>query len=115
LFNDEVDIILPKNNVLKASDGKWTVDNILRIETDVRSVYTATGNTTFLLAQQVNTDEALVYVNDILKTYATDYYIRKESKKLIFNSAPAANSEVKVFYTSFDVALLKDRKVTGKT
>jgi hypothetical protein len=30
LFNDEVDIILPKNNVLKASDGKWTVDNILR-------------------------------------------------------------------------------------
>jgi hypothetical protein len=115
LFNDEVDIILPKNNVLKASDGKWTVDNILRIETDVRSVYTATGNTTFLLAQQVNTDEALVYVNDVLKTYATDYYIRKESKKLIFNSAPAANSEVKVVYTNFDVAILKDRKVTGKT
>jgi hypothetical protein len=115
LFNDEVDIILPKNNVLKASDGKWTVDNILRIETDVRSVYTATGNTTFLLAQQVNTDEALVYVNSVLKTYATDYYIRKESKKLVFNTAPAANSEVKVVYTNFDVALLKDRKVTGKT
>ena len=115
LFNDEVDIILPKNNVLKASDGKWTVDNILRIETDVRSVYTATGNTTFLLAQQVDTDEVEVYVNSVLKTYATDYYIRKESKKLIFNSAPAANSEVKVVYTNFDVALLKDRKVTGKT
>ena len=115
LFNDEVDIILPKNNVLKASDGKWTVDNILRIETDVRSVYTATGNTTFLLAQQVNTDEALVYVNSVLKTYATDYYIRKESKKLVFNTAPVANSEVKVVYTNFDVALLKDRKVTGKT
>ena len=115
LFNDEVDIILPKNNVLKASDGKWTVDNILRIETDVRSVYTATGNTTFLLAQQVNTDEVEVYVNSVLKTYATDYYIRKESKKLVFNTAPAANSEVKVVYTNFDVALLKDRKVTGKT
>ena len=115
LFNDEVDIILPKNNVLKASDGKWTVDNILRIETDVRSVYTATGNTTFLLAQQVDTDEVEVYVNSVLKTYATDYYIRKESKKLVFNTAPAANSEVKVVYTNFDVALLKDRKVTGKT
>jgi len=115
LFNDEVDIILPKNNVLRASDGKWTVDNILRIETDVRSVYTATGNTTFFLAQQVNTDEALVYVNDVLKTYATDYYIRKESKKLIFNTAPAANSIIKVVYTNFDVAALKSRKVTGKT
>lgn len=115
LFNDEVDIILPKNNVLRASDGKWTVDNILRIETDVRSVYTATGNTTFVLAQQVNTDEALVYVSDVLKTYATDYYIRKESKKLIFNTAPAANSIIKVVYTDFDVAALKSRKVTGKT
>ena len=115
LFNDEVDIILPRNNVLKASDGKWTVDNILRIETDVRSVYTATGNTTFLLAQQVNTDEVLVYVNGVLKTYATDYYIRKESKKLIFNSAPTTNSEIKIVYTNFDVAILKDRKVTGKT
>jgi len=115
LFNDEVDIILPRNNVLKASDGKWTVDNILRIETDVRSVYTATGNTTFLLAQQVNTDEVLVYVNGVLKTYATDYYIRKESKKLIFNSAPTTNSEIKIVYTNFDVGILKDRKVTGKT
>ena len=115
LFNDEVDIILPRNNVLKASDGKWTVDNILRIETDVRSVYTATGNTTFILAQEVNTDEALVYVDGTLKTYATDYYIRKESKKLIFNSAPTSNSEIKVVYTNFDVATLKDRKVTGKT
>jgi hypothetical protein len=115
LFNDEVDIILPRNNVLKASDGKWTVDNILRIETDVRSVYTASGNTTFILAQQINTDEALVYVGGVLKTYATDYYIRKESKKLIFNSAPTTNSEIKVVYTNFDVAILKDRKVTGKT
>jgi hypothetical protein len=115
LFNDEVDIILPKNNVLRASDGKWTVDNILRIETDVRSVYTSTGNTTYILAQQVNTDEALVYVNDVLKTYATDYYIRKESKKLIFNTAPVANSIVKVVYTNFDVASLKSRKVTGRT
>ena len=43
LFNDEVDIILPKNNVLRASDGKWTIDNVLRIETDIRSLYTANG------------------------------------------------------------------------
>jgi hypothetical protein len=28
LFNDEVDILQPRNNVLRASDGKWTVDNV---------------------------------------------------------------------------------------
>ena len=115
LFNDEVDIILPRNNVLRASDGKWTVDNILRIETDVRSVYTADGNTTFMLAQQVDTDEVLVYVDGVLKSYITDYYIRKESKKLIFNIAPTTNSVIKVVYTDFDVASLKDRKITGVT
>jgi len=125
LFNDEVEILLPKNNVLRASDGKWTVDNILRVETDIRSVYTAngntsvnatsSGNTTFSLAQEVNTDEIEVYVNDTLKTYATDYYIRKESKKLIFNTAPAANAEVKVVYTDFNIDLLNNRQLVGLT
>jgi len=115
LFSEELELIYPKNNVLRASDGKWTVDNILRIDTDVRSVYTATGNTSFSLAQQVNTDEIEVYVSGVLKTITTDYYIRKESKKLVFNTAPAANSEVKVIYTNFDIDLLKNRQITGVT
>jgi len=115
LFSEELEVIYPKNNILRASDGKWTVDSILRIDTDVRSVYTATGNTSFSLAQQVNNDEVEVYVNGVLKTITTDYYIRKESKKLIFNTAPAANSEVKVVYTNFDIPLLTNRQITGAT
>jgi hypothetical protein len=125
LFNDEVEVILPKNNILRASDGKWTVDNIINIETDVRSIYTAngntsanavsTGNTTFYLAQEVDDDEITVYVNDVLKTHATDYYIRKEAKKLIFNTAPTANAEVRVVYSDFEISLLNNRKVTGVT
>ena len=115
LFSEELELIYPKNNILRASDGKWTVDSILRIDTDVRSVYTATGNTSFSLAQQVNNDEVEVYVNGVLKTITTDYYIRKESKKLIFNTAPAANSEVKVVYTNFDIPLLTNRQITGAT
>ena len=115
LFSEELELIYPKNNVLRASDGKWTVDNILRIDTDIRSVYTATGNTSFSLAQQVNNDEVEVYVGGVLKVLTTDYYIRKESKKLVFKTAPAANSEVKVVYTNFDITLLKNRQITGVT
>ena len=115
LFSEELEVIYPKNNVLKASDGKWTVDNILRIDTDVRSIYTANGSTSFSLTQQVNDDEILVYVGGVLKTFTTDYYIRKESKKLVFNTAPAANSEVKVVYTDFDIELLTNRQITGAT
>lgn len=125
LFNDEVDIVLPKNNVLRASDGKWKVDNILRIETDIRSLYTAngntstnavaSGNTTFLLAQEPADSDILVYVDGVLKTELTDYYFRKETKKLIFYTAPSANSEIKILYSDFNIELLNNRKVTGVT
>ena len=125
LFNDEVDIILPKNNVLRASDGKWIIDNVLRIETDIRSLYTAngntsinavaSGNTTFLLAQEPTDGDVSVYVNDVLKTELTDYFFRKETKKLIFYTAPSANSEVKIVYSDFNIELLNNRKVTGVT
>ena len=90
LFSEELELIYPKNNILRASDGKWTVDNILRIDTDIRSVYTATGNTSFSLAQQVNNDEIEVYVGGVLKTITTDYFIRKvasgKNKMLILNA-----------------------------
>jgi hypothetical protein len=116
LFNDEVDVILPKNNVLRISDGKWTVDNLLKLETDIRSTYTGTGsNTTFFLAQQVDPDEVEVYVDDVLKTINTDYTIRKESRKLVFNTAPVSNTAIKVVYDDFDVTLLNNRKITGQT
>ena len=114
LFNDEVDVILPKNNILRASDGKWTVDNILKIETDVRSTYTVDGsNTTFYLAQPVNEDEIVVVVDDIPKTLNTDYSVHRESQKLIFNAPLIANSVVKVTYTDFNISLLNNRKITG--
>ncbi len=75
LYNDEVAIIQPRNNVLRASDGKWTIDNIVRIETDVRSVYTGNGaNTEFTIAQQVNTGEIDVYIDGVLKVENTDYF-----------------------------------------
>jgi hypothetical protein len=43
LFNEEVEIIQPKTNVLKASDGKWLIENAFRVEQLVYSVYTG-GN-----------------------------------------------------------------------
>ena len=125
LFNDEVEIKLPKSNVLRASDGKWNVDKILKLETDIRSVYTANGNTSlsavesgntvFNLAQIVDSDEIDVYVNDVIQTEGTDYFLRKETRKLIFLTPPSTNSIVKVFYNDFDISLINNRKLTGVT
>jgi hypothetical protein len=116
LFDDEVAILQPRNNILRASDGKWTVDNILRIETDIRSIYTGDGsNSTFILAQTSGSGDIDVYVDDVLKTEGTDYFIRRETRKVIFVTPPAANTSVKIFYDNFDITLLNNRKVTGVT
>ena len=114
LYNDEVSIQLPKDNILRLSDGKWSIDNLLKIKTDIRSIYTSNGsNTTFFLAQPVNSGDIDVYVNGSLQQENLNYVIRKETKKIIFNSAPAANSIIKVDYNDFDIELLTNRKITG--
>jgi hypothetical protein len=116
LFGDEVNVLLPKNNILRVSDGKWILDNLLKLETDVRSIYTGNGTEkTFYLAQQVNVDEVQIYVNDVLKTIDTDYTIRRESRKLVFNTAPALNASIKAVYSNFDITLLNNRKIVGGT
>jgi hypothetical protein len=116
LFNDEVDLIYPKNNVLRASDGKWTVDNILNIETDVRSLYVGDGSkTTFILAQSVDPQDITAFVEGNIKVVESDFEIRKETNKIIFSTPPAQNAIVEIIYSNFDISLLKNRKVKGKS
>ena len=35
VFGEDIDLILPKNNVLKASGSKWQIDNKLRINAQI--------------------------------------------------------------------------------
>jgi hypothetical protein len=68
LFNDEVQLSYPKDNILRASDGKWTVDNVINIETDVRSLHVGNGsNTSFTIAQPVDSGEIVVLLMAYLK------------------------------------------------
>ena len=114
VFGEDIDVILPKNNVLKSSSSKWQIDNKLRINSQISSRYVANGsNKTFVLAQISGKEDIVVYVNGTLQT--SGYNVRKEYRKLIFDTAPANNSVVTVTYTSFDTELLKNRQVTGLT
>jgi len=116
LFNDEVELIYPKNNVLRASDGKWTVDNIINIETDVRSLHTGDGIvTSFTIAQPVNSGEIEVTVDGILQVENVDYIIRKETNKIIFSTAPGVDTNIRVSYSNFSISLLENRQVVGGT
>jgi hypothetical protein len=114
LYGTEVEITYPKDNILRASDGKWTVENVVRIDNEVYSYYVGNGTKKeFILAQQVSETDVTVYVNNVLTT--TGFYIVKEAKKIIFNSAPANNSQIRVVYDDFDETLFANRKITGLT
>jgi len=114
LYGTDVTITFPKDNILRASDGKWTVENVVRIDNEVYSYYIGNGTKKeFLLAQQVGKSDVTVYVNNVETT--SGFYILKESKKIIFDSAPANNVEIKVFYDDFNETLFTNRKITGLT
>jgi hypothetical protein len=114
VFGEDIDVILPKNNVLKSSSSKWQIDNKLRVNSQISSRYVADGSTkTFVLAQISGKEDIKVYLGDTLQT--TGYSVRKEYRKLIFDVAPANNTVVTVTYTSFNTDLLKNRQVTGLT
>jgi len=112
LFNEEVEVIQPSQSILRASDGKWLIENAFRTEQGVYSVYTGNGSkTTFKLAQVVSASNISVYINNVLQT--SGFNIRRETRKLIFNTAPANNSVIEVLYSDFDFDLLTNRKITG--
>jgi hypothetical protein len=107
LFNDEVDIILPKNAVLRASDGRWTVDNILKVENDIWTINEANGTQTyFRIAQESSEGEVNVYVDDVLQTFGTDYLLFRDDRYVIFTNPPTAGSIIKVYYLNFDPIFL---------
>jgi len=113
VFGEDIDVILPRNNVLKASNSKWTIDNKLRINTDVYTNYVGDGLTKeFILAQIVTTNDITVYINDI---ETNSFFIRKEYRKIIFDTAPPNGSVIKVVYDKFDEKLFQNRKVIGLT
>lgn len=116
VFGEDIDVILPKNNVLRPSASNWQVDNKLRVNPDISSRYVGDGTTkTFYLAQQVGTDGVTVFVNNVLQSPGVDYFINKEYRQLNFVTAPSNNSTIIATYDSFDIALLNNRKVTGVT
>jgi hypothetical protein len=113
LFGEDVEITYPGDQVLRASDGRWNVENILRTTIDVSSQYISDGNrTVYFLPLVLDLSEVSIYVNDSLIT--SGYSVLKEYRKLIFNSAPSSGSIIHIFYKNFDVGLLRSKRVTGR-
>lgn len=113
LFGSDATLTYPKNNILRASDGKWTVEKILRVSNEIESYYIGDGTKKeFKLSQIVYNSDVTIYVDEI-KQYS-GFYIRPEVKELVFDTAPANNSSIVVSYSNFDITNLINRQIVGE-
>ena len=113
-YGQEVDVSFPKDQILRASDGEYSLETVIRIRDQIDSFYTGDGTTKeFKLAQAVTPDQITLVVDGT--TLTSGFFIRKEEKKLFFLSAPSNNADIRVVYDSFDESLLNNRKITGAT
>lgn len=116
LFGENVQIRYPKDNILRASDGRWVVESFLRVSPNIKSVHYGDGETVeFILAQEADDDVISVTVIDENNvTYDISFYIKLELKKLIFNTPPPVGSKIYITYEFFNVNNLINRKITGQ-
>lgn len=114
LYGEEIQLQYPRDNILRASDGKWIKEKIIRIFDDIYSLHDGDGSTQeFILAQSVSKDDISVYIDDVLQT--SGYNVNSNVNKLIFDVAPIDGSAIRVLYNSFDITLIENRKITGNT
>jgi hypothetical protein len=114
LFGEEIQIQYPSDNILRASDGKWLIENIVRTELEIYSEYISDGITSiYNLPYEIEPSAIEIYVNDV---FFEDYYIRKELKRIYFNNVPSINSKIKVVYKdNFNISIFTNRQIRGVT
>jgi hypothetical protein len=113
LFDENIDVEYPGRNVLRASDGRWQKENILRVEKTVFSEYVSDGESLeYYLPYIMNSSDVIVYVDDVL---VNNYTFRREYTKIIFTQAPLENSVIKIFYNDFDPEFFVNRKIVGQS
>lgn len=116
LFDTDTKLTYPRDNILKASDGRWTKENILRLTTTYYTEYLGDGiKTIFYLPDVFEPTAITVYLDD---TLTTNYEFRRETKKIIFNTAPTEGQKVTIYYAGAGITgydLLKNRQFVGQT
>lgn len=113
LFDESVELSYPRDNILKASDGKWYVQNVLNVFDYFYTLYYGDGETTeYYLPESYDLQDFSVYLNSV---ETQDFVLFKDYKRIKFNFTPQPGDEIRIDYTNFDASLLKNRQIKGLT
>jgi hypothetical protein len=121
LFGQELEVSYPRNDVLRASDGKWVAEKFVKITPELSVLHTGDGNTkTFDLlpcrcpiAATPIPFSGTVFVNGTEVT--TGFTIRKEVLKIVFDVAPQIGDNIEVIVRNADPQVLIGRQLRGVT
>ena len=114
LFSENADVRFPKDEILRASDGEYTIEQVVRIRDAVSTFYVGDGTTKiFKLAQSVEANQTVVRINGV-RQY-TGFIVRRENKTIEFTTAPSLNDDIRVEYANFNESVLTNRKIRGAT
>lgn len=115
LFNEDVEVYYPKNNILIASSGKWKIPKTLKVNTEIHSFYYGDGETReFKILGESGTDEITIYIDGVLQT--SGYYTYKQYKLLILEEALPQDSLLEVYYSNIVSPISSyNREIVGET
>jgi hypothetical protein len=112
LFDQEISLETPGKQILRASDGRWSQENVLRTDTNIYSEYVSDGITnTYYLPYIIDQTDFQIFINDEL---SENYEFRKETRKIIFDEVPQENSLIKISYKNFNSSILNSLQIKGK-
>ena len=67
LFDKDLVIEYPKDQILRASGGRWQKESVLRVENLIYSEYISDGTqTVYFLPYELNANQITIYLNDLL-------------------------------------------------
>jgi hypothetical protein len=113
LFNEEIELQTPGKQILKASDGKWSQQNVIRVDTNIYSEYICDGiNFEFNLPYEMDQSQILVFYQN---AQIYDYEFRKEYKKIRLNFVPDSGNVLRIQYKDFRGSILNNLRIVGKS
>lgn len=99
LYGEEIDLVYPKDQVLRASDGKWRTQKTLRVLPQYYTETLANGiaNTYTLFATTITSDTVRVFIDGIQQY--SGYSFSPNEPRITFDTPPTANAVIKFLYS----------------
>lgn len=106
LYNEEIEIVYPKEFILKCSAGNWITTKTMFVNPTLNVYATANGVGTKyrLVGTQQIVGNIPVYVNEVLQV--SGYFISNNTPELIFSTPPSANATIRMAYDGSKLAPL---------